>query len=315
MPHSSLRALMAPLRGQQDVGAEMALSAQVVVVAVHCGGVGPEAGQHRPDGLQHELHHGGAVARGVLLAPLHRLDVGVEGRLAFAQVGQIPVGQGNVVGLRLFLRQADVVAADAVADAAAAAVQHDPHPIGLVEAYLDEVVAAAEGAELLLLPAGFAGLHAVAFGEAAAHALVAGRQGVDGGPPRARGPHGARSPPARRPRWPPASGLKCPAGRRRPESAAAPTCRIRCRLPPPPAPRPPTHGTTDPTVAPAPRWASGMAATWEWMNGSEAVCISCSMAWPSIWSDHAHTGAFAVFLVALMGMAAIPMQRLRRHGS
>jgi hypothetical protein len=43
----------------------------------------------------------------------------------------------------------DEVGADAVADAARARVQHHPHPVALVEADLDEVVAGAECAQML----------------------------------------------------------------------------------------------------------------------------------------------------------------------
>ena len=36
----------------------------------------------------------------------------------------------------------------------------------------------------------------------------------------------------------------------------------------------PTVGITDPTVAPLPQCTSGMTATWEWMNGSDATFFS-----------------------------------------
>src|SRR5512145_2486774 len=50
---------------------------------------------------------------------------------------------------RVPARELDEVGADRVADAAAARVQHDPHAVRLVQAHLDEVVAAAERAELV----------------------------------------------------------------------------------------------------------------------------------------------------------------------
>ena len=37
----------------------------------------------------------------------------------------------------------------------------------------------------------------------------------------------------------------------------------------------PTVGITDPTVAPMPQCTSGITATCEWMNGSEATFFSC----------------------------------------
>src|SRR5690606_27393687 len=47
-----------------------------------------------------------------------------------------------------FLGRVDEVRSDAVAGAARAGVEHDPHPVVLVEANLDEVVAAAHRAKL-----------------------------------------------------------------------------------------------------------------------------------------------------------------------
>jgi hypothetical protein len=38
----------------------------------------------------------------------------------------------------------------------------------------------------------------------------------------------------------------------------------------------PRVGMTDPTVAPMPRWASGISARWGWMNGIVAAVIACS---------------------------------------
>ena len=38
----------------------------------------------------------------------------------------------------------------------------------------------------------------------------------------------------------------------------------------------PRVGMTEPTVAPLPRWASGISATCGWMNGSEAVVTACA---------------------------------------
>ncbi|MNC87315.1 hypothetical protein D3C83_30320 [compost metagenome] len=45
-------------------------------------------------------------------------------------------------------REFDEISADRVADAAAARMQHHPHVPGLVQTHLDEMVAAAERAQL-----------------------------------------------------------------------------------------------------------------------------------------------------------------------
>lgn len=37
----------------------------------------------------------------------------------------------------------------------------------------------------------------------------------------------------------------------------------------------PSVGMTEPTVAPLPRWASGISARCGWMNGSDAVVTAC----------------------------------------
>ncbi|MEJ1970744.1 MAG: hypothetical protein WDN03_19260 [Rhizomicrobium sp.] len=40
----------------------------------------------------------------------------------------------------------------------------------------------------------------------------------------------------------------------------------------------PLVAITEPTVAPMPQCTSGIAATWEWMNGSDATLTSCFFA-------------------------------------
>src|SRR5207244_1232489 len=72
----------------------------------------------------------------------------VEEFRAFAEPGEIAVGKVDVALLRFPARRGDEIPADAIADSAAARVQHHPQMPALVEAKLDEVIAAAEGAHL-----------------------------------------------------------------------------------------------------------------------------------------------------------------------
>ncbi len=65
------------------------------------------------------------------------------------QIGQVTVGELDHPALHVAPGKLDEVMADGVADAAAARVQHHPHPAGFVETDLDEVIAAAQGADLV----------------------------------------------------------------------------------------------------------------------------------------------------------------------
>src|SRR5690606_6761240 len=130
------------LARHQHLAAGVRLLLHVVVVAVHRHGLQPELRQFGAHRMQHALHHRLAVGARVVLGPAHGLDVVVEQRLAFHEEGQVLVG--HVVAehaLAQFLARAlDEVAADQVAGAARARVQHHPHRIALVQADLDEVV-------------------------------------------------------------------------------------------------------------------------------------------------------------------------------
>src|SRR6185503_4602761 len=90
------------------------------------------------------------VPRRVRLRPADRFHVIVEAARALLQVSEVAIRKIDAGLAHLVLGALDEVAADAVADAARAAVEHEPDAIRLVEADLDEVVAAAERAELLL---------------------------------------------------------------------------------------------------------------------------------------------------------------------
>jgi hypothetical protein len=116
------------------------------VVAVHRLVGDLEGGQMPVQRFEHELHHLLAVRPRVVLRPADRLDVVIEVRRALGEVSEVAVGQIDLLGV--FLRQLDEVGADRVADAAAAGVQHHPDAPGFIEAHLDEVVAAAQRAEL-----------------------------------------------------------------------------------------------------------------------------------------------------------------------
>src|SRR5262249_22058926 len=65
-----------------------------------------------------------------------------------AQPGEVAVGKARRFAHHLAARELDEARADAVAGAAAPAVEHHPDAVLLVEADLDEVVAAAERAGL-----------------------------------------------------------------------------------------------------------------------------------------------------------------------
>ena len=66
----------------------------------------------------------------------------------FREIGEVLVGQVDEPLAHVLLRQLDEEAADRVADAARAGMEHHPHRIRFVEAELDEVVAAAQRAQL-----------------------------------------------------------------------------------------------------------------------------------------------------------------------
>src|SRR5262245_60704526 len=134
----------------EHVAATMALSVDVVVMAVHRGRPHLERGDPRDtaDGALDRIHHEPAVGERKVLRPAHRLDVIVEVRRALLQVCKILVGQIGQMLAHVLLGQLDEVGADLVPHAARAAVEHEPHPIGLVQAHLDEVVARAKSAEV-----------------------------------------------------------------------------------------------------------------------------------------------------------------------
>ena len=150
MPRSPAPALTAPLRVTHTCVAEVGLPLHVVVVAVDGLALhleGRELLAHHP---HHRRHHHLAVVAGELLRPGDGRDVVLKQRLALLQPGKVSVGQrpGELPPVQGLARLGDEIGADAVADAARARMQHGPDALLLVEADLDEVVAAAERAQM-----------------------------------------------------------------------------------------------------------------------------------------------------------------------
>ena len=100
------------------------------------------------DRADHVGHHHPPVQRREILRPADRLDIIVEMVGPFREIGEVLVRQVDEPFAHVLLRQLDEEAADRVADAARARMEHHPHAVRLVEAELDEVVAGAERAEM-----------------------------------------------------------------------------------------------------------------------------------------------------------------------
>ena len=97
--------------------------------------------------LEHAVHHLVAIEARELLRPVQVANVIVELLGALGEVGEVAVGQRDVLLPANLLRAANVVIADPVADAARAGVQREPDGVVFVETNLDEMIAAAERAE------------------------------------------------------------------------------------------------------------------------------------------------------------------------
>ena len=120
----------------------------VVVVAVDALGLGGAPADGPTQGRQQGVHHELAVGEGVALRPQHVVHVALELLVGLQEVRQVAVLQRPLQVGAEAAGAVDVASGQPVADAAAARVQHAPHPLVGVEADLHEVVAAAEGAEL-----------------------------------------------------------------------------------------------------------------------------------------------------------------------
>ena len=134
--------------GHEDRLAEVLLLGHVVVVALHRRPVQRERRQQPPQRGEDARHHQAPVLQGVALRPGERVDVVREVLHPFLQVGEVLGRQAGEVPFHVALRELREVAPQHVAHAAAAGVEHHPDPVRLVQAHLDEVVAAAERAEL-----------------------------------------------------------------------------------------------------------------------------------------------------------------------
>src|SRR5258708_9130044 len=106
------------LARQPDALAVMNLALDVIVVAVDRRAGDLEGRQVPAQRVEREVHHLGAVRGRVILRPADRLDVVVEMRRAFGKVGQVRVGQVDVVFLKIFFCERNEVGADRVPDAA-----------------------------------------------------------------------------------------------------------------------------------------------------------------------------------------------------
>src|SRR5438552_1021373 len=138
------------LARHEHLAAPVTLAVHVVVMAVHRGRPGLE--RRDPGDASHgaddRVHHEPAIREREVLRPAHGLHVVVEVRRALFEVREVFVGKIGQVLSHVLLGQLDEVRADLVTHSARAAVEHEPHVVGLVQAHLDEVVACPEGAEM-----------------------------------------------------------------------------------------------------------------------------------------------------------------------
>lgn len=99
--------------------------------------------------MNEAVHHLGAVQVGEPLRPPQLADVLPELGDALREVRKVTIRQVNMPCRAQLLGNLDVLLRDLVPDTATARVQEQPHPVGFVQAQLDEVVSTSEGSELL----------------------------------------------------------------------------------------------------------------------------------------------------------------------
>ena len=183
-------------------------------------------------------------------------DVPPELRRALHQVGEVGVGQLDPPLRPQPLRDLDVMLAILLPTPRDAGVQEQPHRVRLVDRHLDEVVAEPSEPSCSAPVARVRGRVEPGFARRAPRAPRPAAR-------RSRRPCGCRRPPtaARRARSAPA------ARRRSAGEVAMPVNCVRTAIMPQPMSTPtaagmiaPSVGMTDPTVAPMPRWASGISA-------------------------------------------------------
>src|SRR5687768_3946061 len=95
------------------------------------------------------MQHQRAVVGSVVLRPAQSFDVHLELDGSLVQPREIPIAELALLTLCNLTRHADRRLADRLADVARSGMQHDPHDVRLIEAQLNEMVAAAERSELL----------------------------------------------------------------------------------------------------------------------------------------------------------------------
>src|SRR5580658_1055704 len=98
----------------------------------------------------HDLfHHEVAVPPCVILCPFHRLDIVIEVLCMFGKIRQVNVRQVYEELLHVLASDIDEIVTHAIADTARSAMKHEPHSLRFIEAYLDEMVAGSERAEVV----------------------------------------------------------------------------------------------------------------------------------------------------------------------
>ena len=83
------------------------------------------------------------------MRPAHRIDVIFEVLAAFFEVGKIFVRQILYMLTHVILGQLDKKSADAIADAARAAVEHEPNLFVFIQADFDKMITGAERTEMI----------------------------------------------------------------------------------------------------------------------------------------------------------------------
>lgn len=111
------------------------------------------------------VHHLIAIEQRKVLCPVEIRNVGVELFRTLDEVGQVLVRELDPVLLAVALRGLDVLLRNLVTHAARAGVQEQPDAVFFVEAELDEVVAAAQAAQLLTPVLRMAEIHAGVLGQ------------------------------------------------------------------------------------------------------------------------------------------------------
>ena len=117
----------------------MRLELGEVVVGVDPGDLRPEPDEQQ-DLAQGPVHHPVPVGPGVVLRPEQVGDVGVEFGRALGEPGQVGILERRAVQLGQPAGRGEVRLGQLVADPTGTRMEHDPHPVDLVETDLDEMV-------------------------------------------------------------------------------------------------------------------------------------------------------------------------------